>query len=201
MKLYIATIFIPLSPDTGFLLPLDGGSLPEHLRSACSPPSPWFGKKNLSFYLVKNSCTSMTGIVKSWVPCSAFTLPVSLQQLRVAIKTNMAVLSLRRRGYNTQNCIVSAQKDANTLISLLCKEKKKEKKTTPPNTTIVTFKTTVWTQNIHVELFGYNIISQTVLSVLSYQDTHKWNSFQAKSLQWFDSSTRADFIWEVGCFL
>ena len=96
---YIATIFIPLSPDTGFFLPLDGGPLPEPLPPACSPRSPWFGKKNLSFYLVTNSCTPMTGIVKSWVHCSAFILRVSLQHLRVAIKTNMAVLFLRWRAY------------------------------------------------------------------------------------------------------
>ena len=96
---YIATIFIPLSPDTGFFLPLDGGPLPKPLSPACSPRSPWCGKKNLSFYLVKNSCTPMTGIVKSWVQCSAFILRVSLQHLRVAIKTNMAVLSLRWRAY------------------------------------------------------------------------------------------------------
>ena len=100
---------------------------------------------------------------------------------------------------HTQNCIVSERKDANILISFFCKEKKKETKTKPQNT-IVTYKTTVWTQNIHVELFGYNIISQTVLSALSYQVTHKWNSLQAKSLRWFVSSTRADLIWEVGCF-
>ena len=44
---YIATIFIPLSADTGFFLPLDGGRLPEPLRPACSPRLPWFGKKKL----------------------------------------------------------------------------------------------------------------------------------------------------------
>ena len=99
MNLYIATIFIPLSPNTGFFLPLDGGPLPEPLPPACSPRSPWFGEKNLSFYLVTNSCTPMTGIVKSWVHCSALILRVSLQHLRVAIKTNMAVLSLRWRTY------------------------------------------------------------------------------------------------------
>ena len=65
MILYIATIFIPLSPDTGFLLPLDGGSLPEPLRPPCSLRSPWFGKKSLSSCLVTNSCTSKMGI-KSW---------------------------------------------------------------------------------------------------------------------------------------
>ena len=67
MKLYIATIFLPLSPDTGFFLPSDGGSLPERLRPACSP---LFGKKNLSSYLVTNSCKSVTGIVKSGVQSS-----------------------------------------------------------------------------------------------------------------------------------
>ena len=33
-------IFIPLSADTGFFLPLDGGPLPEPLPPACSPPLP-----------------------------------------------------------------------------------------------------------------------------------------------------------------
>ena len=48
MNLHIATIFIPLSSDTGFFLPLDGGSLPEPLvRAPCSPRSPLFGKKKI----------------------------------------------------------------------------------------------------------------------------------------------------------
>ena len=67
MNLYKATIFIPLSPDTGFFLPSDGGSLPEPLRPACSP---LFGRKNLSSYLVTNSRKSMTRIVKYLVQSS-----------------------------------------------------------------------------------------------------------------------------------